>query len=198
MIIQTELQSVHQKIMSFGTNPTQKEISFLLPYLNRKFFKKGEIILNAGEICTEAYFILKGILRSFQQMPNGNEKTYIIACDNNLFSEHSSFMSQSPSTDYLEALEDTEVIAFSYKDLMYLYQKYHAWETIGRKISDINFIVVQKRLRSLMNDDAAMRYRKFLESYQKYLHRIPQHIVASYLGITPQSLSRLKREIDEN
>jgi CRP-like cAMP-binding protein len=174
MIIPSELQIVQKKIMSFGTNPTQKEISLLLPYLDRKFFKKGEIILNAGDICTEAYFIIRGIVRSFQKMPNGNEKTYTIACDNNLFSEHSSFMSQSPSTDYLEALEDTEVIAFSYKDLMYLYQKYHAWETIGRKISDINFIVVQKRLRSMMNDDAAKRYHRFLESYQNYLDRIPQ------------------------
>ncbi len=82
------------------------------------------------------------------------------------------------------------------EDLMNLYAKFHVWETIGRKISDINFIISHRRLRSMMNDDAATRYRKYQHSYQNLLHRIPQHIVASYLGITPQSLSRLKREIE--
>lgn len=98
--------------------------------------------------------------------------------------------------DYLEAIENTNVLSFSYDDLSELYQKSHEWESIGRKISDTSFMVAKNRLRSLMNDDAQTRYMKFLNSYQNLLTRIPQHIIASYLGITPQLLSRLKRELE--
>jgi hypothetical protein len=87
------------------------------------------------------------------------------------------------------------VLYFSYADLMYVYNKSHELESLGRKLSDANFIAAKNRLRSLMNDDAPSRYLKFLHSFQDLLERIPQHIVASYLGITPQSLSRLKREL---
>jgi CRP-like cAMP-binding protein len=196
MSLPADLCLVREKIMSFGVIPTEEDIALLIPYLKTKVFKKGEIILKAGETCTEGYFIKRGILRTFQMMPNGNERTYIITRELNIFSEHVSFMSQNPSTDYVEAIEETEVIVFYYEDLMNLYEKYHVWETIGRKLSDINFIISHRRLRSMMNDDAATRYRKYQHSYQNILHRIPQRIVASYLGITPQSLSRLKREIE--
>lgn len=129
-------------------------------------------------------------------MPNGAEKTFVICRENNIFTEHSSFISQTPSTDFLETLEDTEVLFIKYDDLMTLFNQYHAWESVGRKISDINYIVSNDRLRSMMNDDAITRYKRFLHSYQNILPRIPQNIIASYLGITPQSLSRLKKGLE--
>ena len=135
-------------------------------------------------------------MRSFHQMSNGSQKTYVISSEHKLFTEQCSFVSQLPSMDYLEAVEDTNVLYFSYRDLAALYQKSHQWESVGRKISDANFIIAKNRLRSLMNDDAQTRYLKFLKTYQNLLTRIPQHIIASYLGITPQSLSRLKRELE--
>ena len=96
----------------------------------------------------------------------------------------------------METLEDTDVLYIKHDDLMILFKKNHAWESVGRKISDINFIVSKDRLRSMMNDDAITRYKRFLHSYQNILHRIPQNIIASYVGITPQSLSRLKKGFD--
>ncbi|MES2518902.1 MAG: Crp/Fnr family transcriptional regulator [Bacteroidota bacterium] len=198
MNIFLELTLFRAKIKSFGAIPTDEDIALMLPILKEKTFKKGEIILKAGEICSEAYYITKGLMRCFHQMPNDTQKTYVISCEHNLFTEHSSFISQRPSLDYIEALEDTNVMYFNYDDLMALYKKSHEWESFGRKISDINFIAAKNRLHTLMNDDAATRYRKFLESYKDSIHRIPQNVIASYLGITPQSLSRLKREIDGN
>jgi hypothetical protein len=79
---------------------------------------------------------------------------------------------------------------------MYLFKTYHSWETLGRNISDANFIFSQKRLRSMMNDDASTKYSKFKKYYENIAHRIPQNVIASYLGITPQSLSRLKKETE--
>ena len=197
MSLQSELNLFNEQIKSLCAGLSEENLALFLPLLKKKIFKKGEIVINAGEVCTEAYFITKGLMRTFYQIPNGGQKTFVIAAEHNLFTEHSSFISQKPAIDNLEAVEDTEVLSFQYADLIELYTKCHEWETVGRIISDINFIVAKNRLRSLMNDDAPTRYRNFLKSYQNMLCRIPQHIVASYLGITPQSLSRLKREIEE-
>lgn len=196
MSLLSDLKLFNQQIQSLGAFLSDENVALIIPILKEKSFKKGEILLRAGEVCSEAYFIKRGLLRSFHQMPNGSQKTYVISSENNLFTEHVSFVSQKPSMDYLEALEDTAVWSFNFQDLVKLYQKSHEWESVGRKISDTNFIVAKNRLRSLMNDDAQTRYLKFLKSYQNTLNRIPQHIVASYLGITPQSLSRLKRELE--
>lgn len=197
MNINSEFNLFEERIKKLDTILSPESIVLLTSILKEKSFKKGEIVLEAGEVCNEAFFITKGLMRSFYQIPDGNQKTYVISCEHNLFTEHCSFSTQKPSLDSIEALEDTDVLYFTYDDLMDVYKKSHELESVGRKLSDINFVVAKNRLRSLMNDDAPTRYLKFLKGYQNLLDRIPQHIVASYLGITPQSLSRLKREIEE-
>jgi CRP-like cAMP-binding protein len=196
MNLLSELNLFLEQIKKLGATLPEEDTFLIVPILKEKSFKKGQIVLKTGEVCTETYFITRGLMRSFHQMPNGSQKTYVISSEHKLFTEQCSFVSQKPSMDYLEAVEDTDVLYFSYLDLNELYQKSHEWESVGRKISDANFIVAKNRLRSLMNDDAQTRYLKFLKSYESFLTRIPQHIIASYLGITPQSLSRLKRELE--
>ena len=198
MIFPPEITAFRNRLSVLGITSKEEDFNPIIPILSKKSFTKGEIILNKGEVCQETYFIIKGLVRSFQILPNGNEKTYVLSIENRLFTEHTSFVSQTPSTDFLESLEDTEVIAFTYDDLMKVYRKSHAIESIGRQLSDFNFIAAKKKLMALMNDDAATRYRGFLKMYKNELSRIPQNIVASYLGITPQSLSRLKREFGES
>ena len=190
------INAFYEQTKKFGIDPPIEVISLIFENTERKVFKKGEIFLKQGEVCIEAYFIVKGMVRSYGILPNGTEKTYMICRENNIFTESSSFMSRRPSSDFLEAMEDTEVLITRYEKLLGLYEKYHVWATIGRKISDLNYIVSLRRLKSLMNDSAEFRYKSFLNSYRNVLDRIPQHIVASYLGITPQSFSRLKKELD--
>jgi CRP-like cAMP-binding protein len=189
------LNDFHTQIKRFGITPSFEETLLIFPYFERRLFKKGEVFLKEGECCNEAYFILKGLVRSYNIQPNGNEKTYAIFFEHYIFTEHSSFMSRKPSTDILEAIEETETLFISHEKLMILFKNYHVWETIGRKISDTNYIVSLLRLKSLMNDDALQRYRKYLNLFRDVLDRIPQNIAASYIGITPQSFSRLKKQI---
>jgi CRP-like cAMP-binding protein len=189
------INAFYEQIKHFGVNPTKEDVALIFANTERKKFKKGEIILKQGEICNEAYFILNGLIRSFTVLPNGNENTYLICRERYIFTEHSSFMSRKPSTDYLEAIEETEVLVTTHETLMSLYKNYRQWETMGRKISDKSFIVSLIRLKSLMNDDAEKRYKRFLYSFRNVLDRIPQNIAASYIGITPQSFSRLKQQI---
>ena len=147
MSLLAELNLFNEQIKSLGAFLSEKNLALIVPFLKEKSFKKGEIILQAGEICTEAYFITKGLMRSFHQMPNGSQKTYVISSEHNIFTEHYSFIAQKPSLDYLEAIEDTDVLYFSYLNLSELYQKSHEWESAGRKISDANFIVATNRMR---------------------------------------------------
>lgn len=87
-----------------------------------KTFKKKQIVLRVGETYKEAFFIKKGLLRIYHQVSNGTQKTFVISKENNLFSEHSSFTSQKPSTEYIESLKETEVLYFRYDDMMKLYE----------------------------------------------------------------------------
>jgi CRP-like cAMP-binding protein len=191
-----EVIAFFKHINTLTKTPTIEELSLILPYVKHKYFKKGDSILKVGDISQEAYFNVKGMARSYHKLPNGTEKTYFILIEQTIFSDYASLITQTPATENIEAIEDMEVYYIKQADLMYLFDTYHVWETLGRNISDANFIFSQKRLRSMMNDDAATKYTKFKKYYEKIAHRIPQHIVASYLGITPQSLSRLKKEMD--
>ena len=191
-----EVFAFRDRLNSLGISTNDKDLQLFLPIIRRKEIKKGEIFLEKGEICKETYFNIKGLVRSFQKLPNGSEKTYVICHENHIFTEHTSFVSQTPSSDYIEALEDTSMLYFTYNDLMKLYDKSQAIERIGRQVSDLNFILAKTKLMSLMNDDAVTRYLHFSKFYENILHRIPQNIIASYLGITPQSFSRLKKELE--
>jgi CRP-like cAMP-binding protein len=190
-----EIKAFHNRLSAMGISYQEEDLRIITSVLQRKSFKKGDIILQKGEICQEAYFIVKGLMRSFDKLSNGNDKTYVICFENHIFTEHASFVAQKPATEYLEVLEDTDVLFFTYQDLMKVYDISHGLESVGRQLSDINFIATKSKLMSLMNDDAKKRYISFLKTYQKVLPRIPQNIISSYLGITPQSLSRLKREL---
>jgi CRP-like cAMP-binding protein len=191
-----ELSAFFDHIKALGANPTLEDLVLILPFVYKKSFKKGELLLTFGEVSKEVYFNIKGMARSYFQLLNGTEKTYFIITENTIFSDYASLVSQTPATENIEAIEDMEVYCINYKDLTYLYRNYHVWETFGRNISDFNFAFSQKRLRSMMNDDATTRYNKFMKFYGSIAHRIPQNIIASYLGITPQSFSRLKKEMD--
>ena len=189
-----DIESFFNHLKSLGLDSDYKDLAMIEPFVTKKSFKKGDSILKIGEICRDIFFVAKGLSRSYLQLPNGTEKTYLIFLDNVIFTDQISFMAQKPATENIEAIEDMEVYCITYDNLMYLYKTYHSWETLGRNISDFNFIFTQKRLRSMMNDDAGTRYIKFMKYFGTVSHRIPQHIIASYLGITPQSLSRLKKK----
>ncbi len=196
MELTNEITHFVNHVKSYGIEPTSEEITIFISVIKYKKFKKGEVILEKGQICNEAYYSLKGFARSYDCLDNGTEKTYLIFAEHSFFTDHASFISQKPAIEYLEAVEDMEVMYIEYENMIGMYKKYHNIESFGRRISDVNFIFSQKRLRSMMNDDALTRYKKLIKHYGEFSLRIPQNIIASYLGITPQSLSRLKRELE--
>ncbi|MCI4668146.1 MAG: Crp/Fnr family transcriptional regulator [Bacteroidia bacterium] len=157
--------------------------------------KKNEILVDLGEICGETYFILSGLIRFYYLTDQGLEITGFIFDEGLFATSHESFFTQMPSFQVLESLEDGEVLCLGYKDLEELYSLVPKCQELVRKISQQRMSNAQRVMASLIMHKPEERYTSFLESRPDLVGRIPQKVLATYLGITPVSLSRIRHRI---
>ena len=163
-------------------------------YVSKKV-AKNEFLLREGEICLETFFVEKGLLRMFSLDKNGKEHVIQFAPENWLISDRSSLNFNEKSKFYIEAIEDTEVFILGNDFFTKMIENYP-------HIAERNDLLLQKHIRNLQNrvnsllaDTAEERYMNFIKMYPDILLRVPQWMVASYLGITPESLSRVRKEL---
>ena len=163
--------------------------------LKRMRYEKGSILLKKGERCNHSFFVEKGLLRSFMLDESGKEQVIQFAPENWFIVDRSTVYFSDPSESYIEAIEDSEVV-FINEDFMC-----HAAEVspiFGRyndKLLHNHIRQMQKRINLLLGATAEKRYLSFIEMYPDLLLRVPQWMIASYLGITPESLSRVRKEL---
>ena len=163
--------------------------------LGKKEFKAKTAIIKEGAVAKKLYFIESGLLRTYYLL-DGKEISTYFACGDQFMSVFSSFIGQSPSFETLEALEDTRVYQLSYDDLSRLYQEHSVFEKLGRVLAEKTYLCTINRTLTLQTKTAKEKYLDFIENYdKKIIQRVPQHQIASFLGITPESLSRVRREI---
>ena len=160
--------------------------------LERVEYPKKSILLNTGAVEEHIYFIEKGIIRYF--IPKEiNDMTFGFSFENDIGSAYDSFINQVPSTYQLETLTDTEVWRIKYNDLMDFYQKTKSGNHIGRIIGEQLYIKALKRELSLLNETAEQRYENLFHERPELIQQIPLKYIASYIGITPQALSRIRK-----
>ncbi len=158
-------------------------------------FKAKETIVRAGKIATNIYFIESGLMRSYY-LQDGKEISTYFACDNQFISTFSSFITQTPSFEYLEAIEDTVVYALQSSVMTDLYNQSSKFEKLGRILAEKNYLCILDRTMVMQTKTAKEKYIDFLNSYnRKIVMNVPQHQIASFLGIAPESLSRVRKEI---
>jgi len=155
--------------------------------------KKGELLLTENQVCNEIVFIKKGILRSYFFNHQEDEITNCFAFENEFMASFSSFITQNVAQENIQALADTELQIISRESLEKLYRLSICWQEIGRKLTEMEYVTLQKRLISFQKLSAIQRYEELYHNHQKYLQLIPLHDLASYLGITPRHLSRIRR-----
>jgi len=157
----------------------------------KKSFKKDEYLLKRRGICRNLYFIDQGMIKLFFV---DEEKEFIMRFFPNgmLCTSFQSFISQHPSKYMLQALEPTQVTYISREDLELLCQKYHCVETFYRKLSTMVIMNMMGRVSEMLEEDATKRYNNFVAEQPKIMQRISLGDVASYLGITQVSLSRIR------
>jgi len=158
-----------------------------------KHVKKGELLLLQGEVCRHIFLVSKGCLRLYY-IADDIEITVWFSFESNSAIELSSFLSEAPSAYFMEAIEDSEVLSLSKFELTKLYKKHPEIEGLIRVFWEDVILNLLKRFTALQKDSAEKRYLNLLKQ-PKYLQRIPQKYLASYIGVTPTSLSRIRRNI---
>ncbi len=166
--------------------------SFLSQCIIRKF-QRHEILSRPGIIPNEIFFINKGLVRIIANDADGNENTLHFALENQFIADYSCFILKQPSLYTLRAEEDTETIVLPRQAVDWGYQNLTQGDRLGRLIAEFYFIYQDNRLKNLYVRSAKERYDSITEVFPNIHNRVPQHMIASYLGITPVYLSRLKR-----
>jgi CRP-like cAMP-binding protein len=171
--------------------------ALLLPHLNLKTIKKNTLFSKEGKVGKDIGFVLEGSLRHFYNK-DGEEKTTYFYFENSFVCDYISCISHQPGKLSIEALSDCQLIVFPYAALEILYTKSHQWERFGRLVAEYLANGLEDRMVGLLMLSPEERYIQLLQSNkQKILERIPQHLVANYLGITPVSLSRIRNRINK-
>ena len=173
---------------------TQQEVECINELFEEKHIKKGDFFLAEGQVCKQVGFIVKGLIRYYINH-NGEDKTYAFAQENNFVCNNESFIPQTPSTKIIQALEDCEILQISYADLQTFYKSIRQGERFGRLVIEQVFIQTLQDLSSFYTDTPEYRYEKFIKQHPDLQQRISQYHIASYVGVKPQSLSRIRKRI---
>ena len=166
----------------------------------RKYIKplkveKGQFLLREGEVCRNTFFVEKGLLRLYSISKAGKEHIIQFAPENHLITDRSSLFFGESSDYFIDAIEDSEIISLSPD--FHEYMRNNDPETNAKQILLLHNHArqLQKRVNLLLGANAEERYLDFIKVYPNVFRRVPQWMVASFLGITPESLSRVRKEI---
>ncbi|WP_300675250.1 Crp/Fnr family transcriptional regulator [Soonwooa sp.] len=173
---------------------TNDELDLFCSKLTEAKFPKKSLILEKGKVEKYLSFIEKGIVR-FNIPKLDYDFTFGFAFENSFVSAYDSFITQTPSTYNIQAISDCTLWQISYKDLSEIYEHTRIGERIGRKIAEAIYLKKVKREISLLEDTAKKRYLDLLKEQPELVQKIPLKYLASYIGIRPQSLSRIRKEI---
>lgn len=186
-----ELYKMLQKLIGL----TQSEWEALFIKFDKKEYKAKTAIIKEGNIARSLYFIESGLLRTYH-LQNGKEINTYFACDEQFISTFSSFITQTGSFENLETIEDSVVYELSYQSLTELYEESSKFEKFGRILAEKNYLCILERTLSMQTKTAKEKYLSFIKDYdKKIILRVPQYQIASFLGIAPESLSRVRKEI---
>lgn len=154
---------------------------------------KGVALLKAGEVAELLYFVQAGLLRYYYVDPEtGDDRTGQFFDEGAVVTDAASFLTGAPATQTVEAVEASTILTVPKAALMRAYDEDHAIERFGRKMVEGGFLGSQRRAANLLNLSPDERYRHFVETRPGIARRVPQYLLASFLGITPESLSRIR------
>lgn len=170
----------------------EQELEKISGFFKSKSVKKNEILLHAGSVCKDFYFIHSGCVRTFFIDRNGHEKTRYVMLDHHIGTALTSFISQKPSFESLEALEDTELLAIHHADFYRLNAEMENWKNFYQRILEMAYAFQNKKIEQLTTLTAQQRYEHVLKESPVLLQRLSNRVLASYLDIREETLSRLK------
>jgi CRP-like cAMP-binding protein len=182
------LKTFLQTFSNFEEHELDKAVSLFKP----KTAKKNSILLHHGSVSKDFYYVHTGGLRTFYMDKNGHEKTRYVVLDNQIGSTLSSFISQKPTIESIEAFEDTEFFAISHHDFYRLVKEMDNWKNLYQKILERAYSFQNRKIEALVTLTAKQRYEQLAAEHPEFIQRLSNKILASYLDMREETLSRLK------
>ena len=174
---------------------TNEEEEIIKSYLTPKKLRKKQYLLQAGDICKAIAFVEKGTLRAYSTDEKGNEHIIQFALEGWTFGDMYSFMTGEPALYHIDALEDSELVLISKSAQEEILARVPKYETYTRMQLTGAYMAMQKRLTSMISLSVEERYKHFISVYPDIAQRVPQHMIASYMGLKPETLSRVRKKI---
>lgn len=182
-----------KQVMRQMINISEDEMSQFLARTKVKHFKRLEIVSRPNAVPNDIFFISKGLIRVLITDHGGTEHTVHFALENQFISDYSNFMRKQNSFYTLQALEETQVVVLPREAVEWGYVHLQEGQKMGRLIAEYYFIYQDERIKNMYSRTPKQRYDSITEVFTNIHNRVPQHMIASYLGITPVHLSRLKK-----
>ena len=174
---------------------SEKEQAQIKDYLTPKKLRRKQYLLQEGAVCKAIAFVEKGALRAYSVDDNGTEHIIQFGLEGWIISDLYSFLTGEPATYNIDAIEDAELVLISREAHDEMLQKMPKYETFTRLNITGAYLAMQKRLTSAFSATLEERYEAFMKLYPDIAQRVPQHMIASYLGLTPETLSRVRKRI---
>lgn len=186
-----QLEKSIQKKITLSNDEFESLKSFFIP----KKLRKRQYLLNAGDVCQYICFVEKGLLRSFSTDNNANEHVVQFALEGWWISDMGSFLSGDQAVYNIEALEDAELLLLSRQAMDDMLNQMPKMERYFRLLMQNNIVVLQRRIVGTLSLSAEEKYKRMMKLYPDILQRSPQQYIASFLGITPETLSRVRKQV---
>jgi CRP-like cAMP-binding protein len=184
--------------MNFAADIPREEKNRVLKYVHPVTIKKDGYFLRAGEVPRRIGFNLSGLMRLFYIDSDGKEIIKHFCLENTLAISYSAFLLREESKFYIQAIEETKLLTINYEAYCEILDSHVCWQIVSRKFSEMLYILKEKKEAELLLNSAQERYLQFLEDYPDLEDRLNQYHIASYLGITPESLSRIRANLRKN
>jgi CRP-like cAMP-binding protein len=191
------LQTLHRTLSSFAEIPPA-EWEKSIADIKHTHLKKGDYFIRVGEIPDKMACIVVGIFRVFYTTEAGEEKILVIRNEGRMLSAYSALLEKTPSWYDIQALEESDLLVISLEQYQNGLLKHPCWQTINARYTQMLFVEKEKRESELLSESAETRYLNFKERYPGMEGRIRQYHIASYLGITPVGLSRIRKKLKKS
>ncbi len=186
------LQQFLSRLPGFST----EAFALALPFFQEKQLEKGKIFVHQGEVCRKVGFIVSGIFRNYY-LHDGVEVTACFCLENTFLTSYASLVTRQMSRMEIQALEDSILLVIQLTDLEKLYCLHPFWEKTGRLTAEREFIVLETHNITRYDETALVKYTRIMQDTPELINRVPLQNLASYLGITPETLSRVRREFSK-
>ncbi len=181
-----------KQVLSQLVSPPDSELDEFLKLFRIRSIERGGYFIRAGDRSTELAFVNAGLLRFFYQTTDGKEFNKSFIAENQFTAAYSAFLTDMPTRFSIQALEECHLLICDLHILINMFDRHGCWERLGRILAEQLFIKKEAREAEFLLDDAETRYQNFKKIYPELEDRLAQYHVASYLGITPVALSRIR------